>query len=129
MREGINFLLIISRHHWVVAAALDGIMLAESSNFIYEETIKLTVASTVSTVLTATKVKMNNALAREIKLMASSIDTNTNNMNDTKYWIPKGSPNFVASHWATMIGPRQLCYHPASYQPLHYMYLPYPQNQ
>ena len=82
-REGINLPSTISRHLWVYSVALNGVMLAESSNFGYEETTKFTVIMSVSSVVTAVEVEMNNASAEEIKLMLSSVDTDINNNDDT----------------------------------------------
>ena len=45
MREGINSTSTISRYRWVYTVAPDGIMIAEISNFGYEEITKFTVAS------------------------------------------------------------------------------------
>ena len=44
-RRGIDSASTISRHHWIYTAAPNGIMIAENSNFGYEETNKFTVVS------------------------------------------------------------------------------------
>ena len=94
-REGVDLPSTISRHLWVYSLALDGIMLAESSNFGYEEKTKFTVISSVSSVVTAAEVEMNNASAEEIKLMSSSVDTDISNIDDTNSTMnPERLSNF-----------------------------------